>query len=95
LFRLNHRGLSRFERKRTHTHVARDKHGSCTGSERQEVDLSGALARSKRTRVTKFCSRNVVYPAKMNFHDFAFIERSRAKPGELDFWELLCGSSML
>jgi hypothetical protein len=55
----------------------------------------GALAHSERTRVTKFCSRNVVCPAKMNFHDSAFIELSRAKPGELDLWELLCGSSML
>ena len=37
----------------------------------------------------------VTLPAKMNFPDFAFIGRSRAKSGELDPWQLLCDSSLL
>jgi hypothetical protein len=37
----------------------------------------------------------VALPAKMHFHDSAFIGRSRQKPGGLDPWQSLCDRSLL
>src|SRR5439155_5865809 len=47
-------------------------------------------ASSKSRKV--FCSRHVAFPAKMNFHDSAFIGWLREKPGGLDAWQPLCDS---
>ena len=55
----------------------------------------GAPAASKDTQVIKFYSHDVALPPKMNFHDSAFIPRSRAEPGEIEQWQLLCDGSLL